>query len=281
MTDITPRLIAPQHACDSHIHIYDRTTPTAPTANGPGPSWATVSAYRAVQKRLGTERSVVVQPTAYGTDNRCTVAAIAELGLATTRGVAVIDTSVTDAELRRLHDAGIRGARFQMLPGGALPWQMMEPIAARIAPLGWHVQMQMDGRLLAEREALIARLPCTVVIDHVGKFLEPVPVSHPGFQCLLRLLDRGRVWLKLAAPYEVSKLPAPLYADVGALARKAVETHPQRMVWASNWPHVALTTNLPDDAQLLDLLLDWAPDEATRHRILVENPATLYQFESF
>ena len=220
---------------------------------------------------------MVVQPTAYGVDNRCTVQAIAELGIANTRGVAVVDTSLTDAELQRLHDAGIRGARFQMLPGGALPWEMLEPVATRIAKIGWHIQLQMDGRRLQERETLIARLPCPVVIDHIGKFLEPVVIDHPGFRCLLRLLDRGDVWLKLAAPYEVSKVGAPNYADVGALATHAARTHPERMIWASNWPHVAVSS-LPDEATLLDLLLEWVPDAALRRRVLVDNAATLYEF---
>lgn len=277
MNPLRQRLKVPPHACDSHIHIYDPAMPLAPTANGPGPAWATVDAYRAVQKRLGLERAVVVQPTAYGTDNRCTVAAIAELGIGNTRGVAVIDTSISDRELQRLHVAGIRGARFQMLPGGALPWDMLEPVAARIAKFGWHIQLQLDGRRFEEREALIARLPCSVVIDHIGKFLEPVAINHPGFQCLLRLLDRGNVWLKLAAPYEVSKSGAPHYADVSVLAAHAARTHPERMVWASNWPHVAVSS-LPDDAKLLDLLLEWAPDMAVRRRVLVDNAATLYDF---
>jgi len=251
--------------------------PLAPTANGPGPAWADVAAYRAVQSQLGTSRAIVVQPTAYGTDNSCTLAAIAALGRDETRGIAVVDQGVSDAELARLTQAGIAGARFQMLPGGAIPWEALEPLAARIADFGWHVQLQMDGRLLAEREALLARLPGRLVIDHVGKFLEPVTVDHPGFRALLRLLDNGRTWLKLAAAYEVSKAGAPLYEDVGALAKAAVAAYPERMVWASNWPHVSVTA-LPDDAMLLDLLLDWAPNEATRRRILVDNPAELYRF---
>ena len=272
-----PRLQTPALACDSNIHIYDTAMPVAPTANGPGPAWATVTAYRAVQVRLGTSRVVVTQPTAYGTDNTCTVAAIAALGLATTRGVAVVDASVNDAELHRLHEAGIRGVRFQMLPGGALPWEMLEPVAARIAGLGWHIQLQMDGRLLPDREALISHLPCAVMIDHIGKFIEPVPVDHPGVKCLQRLLDRGNIWLKLAGPYEVSKSGPPHYADVGLLAKLAVRTHPERLVWASNWPHVAATVP-PDDVTLLDLLLEWAPDAATQRQILTDNPAVLYGF---
>lgn len=273
-----PVLEAPPGACDCHIHIYDAVTPIAPTATAKAPSWATADAYRAVQSRIGTERAVVVQPTAYGTDNRCTVAAIADLGIDKTRGIAVVDRSVSAGELEHLHGGGIRGARFQMLPGGAIPWDHLEPVAALIADFGWHAQIQMDGRLFAEREELIRGLPCPVVIDHVGKFLEPVPVSHPGFQSLLRLLDTGRVWLKLAAPYEVSKAGPPLYSDVGALAKEAARRHPERMLWASNWPHVAMPVP-EDDAMMLDLLLDWVPDAATRHSILVDNPAEVYQFK--
>ena len=273
----SPRLLAPANTCDCHIHIYDPSKPVAPTASGPGPAWANVEAYRAVQRRLGLTRAVVVQSTAYGTDNSCTVEAVVALGLAATRGVAVVGPDITDVELQRLTDAGIRGARFQMLPGGALPWDALEPVAARIAAFGWHIQLQMDGRLMTEREDQLKRLPGTLVLDHVGKFLEPVPVEHPGFRTLLRLLDGGKTWLKLAAAYETSKAGAPLYPDVGALAKAAVAAVPDRMIWASNWPHVSVT-ELPDDAMLLDLLLDWVPDAAVRQRILVENPATLYGF---
>lgn len=276
MPDSDMRL-APADACDCHIHIYDPAMPLAPTAASAGPAWADADAYSLVQRRLGLTRAIVVQPTAYGTDNRCTVAAIAALGRNSTRGIAVIQPDIADAELLALDAAGICGVRFQMLPGGALPWEALAPVAARIAPLGWHIQLQMDGRLLADREAMLARLPVPLVIDHVGKFLEPVPVAHPGFQAILRLLDGGRTWFKLAAAYEVSKAGPPLYADVGALAKAAVKAAPDRMIWASNWPHVSVQ-ELPDDAALLDLLLDWAPDAMVRQRILVDNPTALYRF---
>jgi D-galactarolactone isomerase len=272
-----PQIIAPVGTCDCHIHIYDPAMKLAPTAASAGPAWANVDAYRAVQRRLGLTRAIVVQPTAYGADNSCTVAAIAALGRDNTRGVAVIQPNIGDAELTALDTAGICGVRFQMLPGGALPWEALGPIAARVAPLGWHIQLQMDGRLLADREEMLRRLPTPLVIDHVGKFLEPVPVEHPGFRAILRLLDGGRTWFKLAAAYEVSKAGPPLYADVGALAKAAVRAAPERMIWASNWPHVSVR-DLPDDAALLDLLLDWVPDAAVRQRILVDSPAALYRF---
>jgi D-galactarolactone isomerase len=116
-----------------------------------------------------------------------------------------------------------------------------------------------------------------VVIDHVGKYLEPVAVDDPAFRCLLDLVETGRVYVKLSAPYETSKIGAPLYDDVGALAKALVRAAPERMVWATNWPHLALRDR-PDDAGLLDLLLDWAGNEATRRQILVDNPARLYGF---
>jgi D-galactarolactone isomerase len=278
MPTVRPRLIAPADTCDSHIHLYDPAKPVAPTATGPGPTWANVAAYiSAVQRPLGLTRAVVVQPTTYGFDNSCTVEAIAALGPDKTRGVAIVGPDVSDAELQRLTDAGIRGARFQMLAGGPVPWDALEPVASRIAGVGWFIQLQLDGRLLAEREAMLKRLPCRLIIDHVGKFLEPVPVDHPGFQTVLHLIDGGRTWLKLAGAYETSKAGAPLYPDVGALAKVAITAAPERMIWASNWPHVSVQDS-PDDAALLDLLFDWAPDEAVRHRILVENPEELYSF---
>jgi len=272
----SPRLKAPAGACDTHMHLYDSKYPLAPTAVSAPPE-GRVEVYQAVQRRLGLSRTVVVQPSAYGLDNRCTLAGIAALGLERARGIAVVDTRVTDGELERLTKAGIRGARFHMLPGGAIAWDILDEVAARVQSVGWHVQLQLDGRLLPEREAQIKRWPGRIVIDHVGKFLEPVAPEHPAFRCLLRLVASGRVWVKLSAPYEVSKAGPPLYGDVGRLAKELVTAAPERMLWASNWPHPG-RTSLPDDALLLDLLLDWAPDEATRRRILVDNPAELYGF---
>lgn len=272
-----PRLRAPPGACDCHMHFFDARFPLAAKARRQEPD-AWVPAYRQLQRRLALTRVVVVQPTCYGRDNRCTLAAMAELG-DDARGVAVIDAAVTDGELEHLHAAGIRGVRFRMLDPPELPWDLLETMAARIAPLGWHIQFQMDGRDFESREDLLRRLPCALVIEHVGKFLEPVPVTHPGFQALARLVDAGRCWVKLSGAYMMSKSGPPLYADIGALAKELVRRAPERMVWATNWPHPipGAAGEVPDDALLLDLLLDWAPD-AVRGRILVENPARLYGF---
>lgn len=274
---LSPRLKAPPGACDCHMHIFDSRFPLAENARRQEAD-ATVPEYREVQRRLGLERVVVVQPTAYGRDNRCTLEAVAALGNGA-RGIAVIDTSVTDIELERLTRGGMRGVRFRMLDTPELPWEMLEDMAARLAGIGWHIQFQMDGRHFEERESLLKRLPGTLVIEHIGKFLEPVPVDHPGFRSLLRLLEKGQCWVKLSGAYMTSRSGPPLYTDVGALAKALVRHAPERLVWASNWPHpMSRGGALPDDATLIDLLLDWAPDELVRNRILSANPAELYGF---
>ena len=191
----------------------------------------------------------------------------------------VVDTSVTDDDLQLLTDLGACGIRFFMFPGGVLPWEILDEMAARVHEFGWHVQLQLDGRELPDHIAQIRRLPGRFVIDHTGKFIEPVPTSDRAFKMLLELVDSGRCWVKLSAPYETSKVGPPLYSDVGDLAKELVKAAPERMLWASNWPHPSALDNLPDDAMLLDLLLDWVEDDATRNRILADNPAELYGFE--
>jgi len=270
-----PRLKTPAGACDTHMHIYEARYAFAPTAIITPPP-APVSTYREIQEQLGLERVVVVQPSGYGFDNSCTVDAVATLG-ANARCVVVPRPDASDAELAKLHTAGARSVRYFMLPGGVLAWDTLEPVAARIAPLGWNLNLQLDGRDLAQYEAMLSRLPCTLVIDHNGKFLEPVGVGHPGFRTLLTLLDSGRCYVKLSAPYETSRLGPPHFADVGILARTLVKANPERCLWASNWPHPNQNPQ-PSCAAMLDLLLEWADDEATRHKILVDNPARLYGF---
>jgi D-galactarolactone isomerase len=272
-----PRLMAPPGACDTHMHVYEDRFKLAPTSAFKPPH-APAADYLAMRTRIGVARTVVVQPTGYGFDNSCTLEAMAAMG-DSARGIAVVPPDVKDAELERLTKAGMRGIRYFMLPGGVLPWESLDAMAAKVGAFGWHVQLQLDGRQLPEREAALQRLAGTLVIDHNGKFLEPVGVDDLAFKCLLRLLENGRTWVKLSAPYETSKKGPPLYPDVGALAKALVKAAPERCVWASNWPHPSVPREqCPDDADLLDLLLDWAPDETTRNKILADNPAKLYGF---
>ena len=271
-----PKLKAPAGAVDCHIHVYDASYPTAKTAKVLPPP-ASLEDYLAARKRLGIDRTVVVQPSAYGKDNSLLLKTMAAIGPGA-RGIVVIDESVTDAELDRLTKLGVCGVRFFMLAGAPLPLEILDTMAARVAPFNWTINFQTDGRLLADHEALLTRLPTTVTIDHVGKFLEPVEPDHAGFRALLRMLDTGRFWYKLAAPYETSKLGPPFYDDVGKLAKLLVTAAPERGLWASNWPHPMAGEKTPQDAWMLDMLLDWVPDDATRKKILVDNPVKLYGF---
>ena len=270
-----PKVLAPPGSCDTHMHFYDREVPPAP--GGPAlPGHYTVPMYRELQKCLGLERVIVVQPNAYQYDNRMTLAAIAELGPRAI-GVAVVKPDVADSEIKRLTAAGIRAQRFFALPGGAVGFDRMDQIMARVHPFGWHANIQLNGRDLPQHEAQLRRLPGHFVIDHIGKYIDPVPPEHEAFQALLRLLDTGRCWVKLSAPYESSKSGAPAYDDVARLGRALVKHAPERMLWASNWPH-PYRSPIPSSAAMLDLLLDWAPDDATRRKILTDNPAELYGF---
>jgi D-galactarolactone isomerase len=158
-------------------------------------------------------------------------------------------------------------------------FERMHGVMARVHPFGWLANLQLDGRELPKWEDSIKKLPGKFIVDHIGKFLEPVSVDSAAFQSLLRLLDTGRCWVKLSGAYETSRTGAPKYEDVSVLARALVKHAPERMLWASNWPHPSAPKDkVPDDADLLDLLLDWAPDETTRKKILVDNPVALYGF---
>lgn len=265
----------PAGACDCHIHVYERGYALAPTATFTPPH-APASHYLDLQRALGFQRVIVVQPTGYGYDNACTVAAIARLGSGA-RGVAVVPPSVSDGELDRLHAAGIRGVRFMMLAGGLSTWDSLEAMAARLAPRGWHINLQLDGRDFPQHEPMLTRLPCRLVIDHLGKFLGPTDTDSASFQSLRRVLDQGRTWIKLSAPYESSQSGPPEYADVAPLAQALAAAYVERCLWASNWPHPNVVP-LPSESALLDWTVRLVKNAAGRQRMLVDNPAELYGF---
>lgn len=275
-----PTSNTPEGACDAHMHVYDRrfalhAPPDAMVDD------ATADDYRLLQRRIGTQRTVVVQPRIHGTGNSVTLAAIRALGASRTRGVAVVRPEVSDDELARLHAGGIRGIRFTLYTPthATTDFSMVEPLAHRVHALGWHVQLHWSADQIAEHAALLERLPCTIVLDHLARLALPDAQAHPAFAVVRRLLDNGRTWIKLSGAYLDSKLGAEGgYADTTAVARAWVRHAPERMVWGSDWPHPTERGAKPDDAQLFDLLHQWVPDEAVRRRVLVDNPARLYDF---
>ena len=273
-----PDLNAPGNRCDAHIHVIDpRFAPADPaTPVAPGQSMAD---YRQVCQRLGLRRAVIVQPKYYATDNRCTLDAIAQMkGQA--RGIAVVDTGVTEQELIRLHEGGIRGLRFSLWNAGnqVISVEMIKPLAERIAEFGWHVQIHMGAAQILEQQTLLARLPVQVVFDHMGRLPAGANASHPTFRFIAGLIEADKAWVKLSGPYLNTALGGPRYADVRTMARDFATLAPQRMVWGSDWPHVT-EAHKPEDAGLLELLLDWTNSDAARQAILVDNPAQLYGFE--
>jgi D-galactarolactone isomerase len=273
-----PKFKAPAIAADCHMHIYDPARfPMPPNPRLP-PMNAAAEQYRLLQRRNGTTRVVIVTPRNYGTQNDCTLDAIARLGNA--RGVAVLHPDVTDAELKRLNDGGIRGTRFSLgdPASAATTLDMVEPLAKRIAGLGWHVQFNVEGAMVVEMEGLLNRLPSPMVFDHLGHPPLPAGTDHPSHAILRRLIDKGKSWVKLSGAYSNTKVGPP-YPEATKIAQAFVKAAPERMVWGSDWPHpTEANDKKPNDAVLFDLLLEWAPDDATRRRILVDNPETLYGF---
>lgn len=278
----SPTLQAPPSTCDCHHHIYDAVRfPLPADSSNPMVSQARAEEYQLLRKRLRTTRSVIVTPAPYVTDNRVTLDAIARRGPAA-RGVAVVRPSVTDAELKALDRGGIRGIRFSLSPSAAVrnpvtTIDMVEPLSKRIASLGWHVQVNLAPEGIAAAEALWNRLPTPIVFDHLAGIPGRAGTSHPAYAVVRRLIDKGRTWVKLSVRSGTSDDGPPTYADLARLGQEFVKAAPERLVWGSNWPHPG-ETEKPDDAILFDLMARWAPDERTRRRILVDNPATLYGF---
>ena len=273
-----PQLKVPANATDCHHHIYDpERFPYDPKA-GIKPLPGTVADYRMLQKRLGTTRNVVVQPSTYGVDNRCLLDSLKQFGKSS-RGVAVINTSVTDAELKELNAAGVRGIRFNIAQGGGTTWEMIDPLVKRIMPMGWHIQIQADGRDILAHKEILNGVSCQVVFDHLGHVPEPDGVKSPVFAMISEMLHKGKGWVKLSGYYYETKVGPPTYADSVALASGYVKEAPERLVWGSDWLHPLEKYDAkPDDALLLDLLAKVAPSPATRNLILVTNPAKLYGF---
>lgn len=267
--------LMPPGACDAHMHVFDRRFPARPGAMY---REATVGHYRATAEAIGVERAVIVGPSGYGYDNRCTLDALARLGSGA-RAIVVIPAETSTAELRRLDAAGVRGVRFMPMRGDMPGWDDLDATAATIAPFGWHVNLQCDGHELPERLATLRALPCQCVIDHLGAFVGGTTTASPAFAALLTLLEGGQAWVKLSGPYTygMSAAGPPDYPEAGALASALVRAFPERCLWASDWPHVSEPEML-SDADLLRVARGWADDTATWHAITVDNPARLYDF---
>lgn len=278
-----PLRALPALACDSHMHIFDARF--APSPHWPRtPPEAPVAAYRQLQHRLGTARTVVVTPSTYGTDNACTLDALDQLG-DSARGVAVVDQQVSDAELGRLAARRVRGLRVNFVSPqswGMTTEEMLTTLAGKLARHadcgGWHIQVFAQPEQIVALEPVLQSLPVPLVIDHMGRIDPAQGVSSEAWDSLRRLLDRGSTWVKLSGAYMRSAVQGPGYADTLPLGRALVQAAPERLVWGSDWPHTTEPQGTVNDAGLVDLLQAWAGTDAAMDRILVDNPARLYGF---
>ncbi|MFC5521376.1 amidohydrolase family protein [Polaromonas jejuensis] len=277
-----PRTALPAGACDCHVHVYDSRFPAAPGARLLPPD-ASAQDYLALQRRIGTARTVLVTPSTYGTDNRCMLEGLAALG-PQARGVAVIDGSESDAALLRLHDTGVRGVRLNLSLGVSGTADALMPLARRIAPLGWHLQLLMAPDLLVAQGDVLRQLPVPLVFDHFGR-IPPAQVGrHAAHALLLDLLQRGQAWIKLSGGYIVSERHSVEDPALDALAASYLRCAPGRVLWGSDWPHATASAGvqpMPDDARQVDRLADWTAEAggtATLQRVLVDNPQALYGF---
>ena len=271
----------PPGACDCHAHICG---PAAEYAYAPDrvytPPDALLPDYLGMLHVLGVERAVLVQPSIYATDNTVLLAALAETG-ARCRGIAVVRADTTEDELDRLHRAGVRGLRFNLVdvtePGAGLPLADIAALCRRTAGLGWHAEFLIHTDEYPELDGLFADFPVDVGLGHAGYMRPGRDTATPGFRALLRLLQTGRLWVKLSGPYRISATALP-YGDVLDHIHRLVEAAPGRMLWGTDWPHVMVKKHMPNDGDLCDLLAAWIPDADIRKKILVDNPAALYGF---
>jgi predicted TIM-barrel fold metal-dependent hydrolase len=269
----------PAGACDAHCHVFgpaDRF-PFAPDRRYTPPDAGSEDLAR-LHRRLGLSRAVVVQASCHGTDNAALLDALRR-GDGRRAGVAMIGDAASDAELDELHEAGVRGARVNFVAhlGGAPDRAGVERTAARLADRGWHLVCHFDAADLATWSPLLDRLPCPYVIDHMGRVDAAAGVDQPPFRALLTLAADDRCWIKLSGADRLTADGPPPYDDVVPFARALIAAAPDRLLWGTDWPHPNVR-HMPDDGDLVDLLAAFAPDEATRDRILVDNPARLYDF---
>lgn len=271
-----PGFVLPPGACDAHFHILG---PYSRFALAQGrrftPPEAPFEAYERLQAAMGLTRGVVVQSGAHGLDLAVTCDALRRAE-GRWRGIALYDPAMTRGRIVQLHEAGFRGLRFNLSDGLAGAAALHE--ASRlIRPFGWNVQILADMDMLPELAPIIRGMAAPCVIDHMGYTAVPEGISHPGFQSLLRLLRSGACWVKVSGADRVGA-GSPGLAAAKPFMQALVATNSHRLVWGSDWPHVRSSV-VPADGELLDLFAECVPDEVTRHRILVRNPAEFYDFK--
>ncbi len=272
-----PRFRLPAGAWDTHAHVFgpESKYPYSP-ARGYTPPDATLEEYDALHRILGVARGVLTQPSVYGTDNSAMLDAMARAE-GRLRGVAAVDAQATEQTLASLHEAGVRGLRVNLADAGGNPFgsfAQVRAMAERVKDMGWHVEFLIHVHEFADLYETFADFPVDCVFGHMGYV--PTRAGTGALGEFLDLLKSGRAWVKLTGAYRITGLTQTPYTDVDATARAIVEAAPARVVWGTDWPHPRCPVPVPNDGDLADQLLDWAPDEDVRRAILVDNPRALY-----
>jgi predicted TIM-barrel fold metal-dependent hydrolase len=277
--DLNAQTQVPALSCDCHIHVYDEHTEPITSAVLRPPA-ASLEDYARVQRRMGTERAVLVTPSTYGFNNTPVLNALSHMG-SLARGVAVISGQESDEELTTLHGRGVRGVRINLSLGRVHTVEDIEPIAQRIKPLGWHLQLLMPNEQLLAAQSVLRRLSVPLVLDHFARMRAGQATFNATHALVLELLGQGRAWIKLSGGYLVSEHNAVDDPLLTPLAQSLIRANPEQIIWGSDWPHVTASAGhhpMPDDAQQIDQLAAWATNKETLERILVTNPAKLYNF---
>jgi len=277
-----PKFKAPPGSCDTHCHIFGppEVFPYSERRRYTPPA-APLEHYLMMLDVIGVDRGIIVQPNVHDTDNRISLDAIARGG-GRLRGVGRIDDDTTDRELEVMHEGGIRGVRFEFVSGrhGSTNIQLFERNIERIRPFGWHVELHVDPDVLVAHAEWFRALNMTSIVDHMARLHTADGINQPAFRLLLELMERPNYWVKISGADQRTTAPYP-YADVVPFAHALIEKAPDRIMWGTNWPHGNLFKHgrTPNDGLLLNLMLDFAPDESIRNKILVDNPARLFGFD--
>jgi 2-pyrone-4,6-dicarboxylate lactonase len=272
-----PAIALPPGACDAHCHVFG---PQARFPFAPERTYTPVDAPKeklfALYHHLGIERAVIVQASCHGTDNAAMLDAIAA-GEGRYRGIAMVRQNVSDEELKRLDEGGVRGVRFNFVShlGKGADLDAVRSITARIADLGWHAVIHFDAARLKELAPVLKALPVTMVIDHMGRVDASQGLEQEPFRLLRELMADERFWVKVCGAERISRAGPP-FRDAVPFARTLVEEFPDRVLWGTDWPHPNIRTHMPDDGHLVDLIAEMAPDDTARRKLLVDNPTRLY-----
>jgi predicted TIM-barrel fold metal-dependent hydrolase len=263
---------------DCHTHVFVDGYPLIPN-RGYDPPESNLDHMLAMHAKLGIDRVVFTQPSVYGTDNSAILDAAGGIP-DRARVVVAVDGEVTDSQLADLHDRGARGIRLNLDNVGGMPVEIdqVPALASRIAELGWHVEFLFAGPELPELLPMLNSLPSPISIGHFAYMPATEGIAFPAFRTLLDLVREGNTWVKLSAPNRLGVGDLPPWPAVVPMAQALIEANPDRMLWATDWPHPNKFSDQPNDADLLEQLELWAPDEGMRRRILVDNPSVLYGF---